>query len=49
MKAVLGQVVFSDDPSSNPADAHRFFCKICVEKNENNQKGAGVGPLKNNN
>ena len=26
--------LFSDDPSSNPADAYSFFCKICVEKNK---------------
>ena len=30
-----GQVVsmlsfYSDNPSSNPADAYSFFCKICV-------------------
>ena len=36
---------YSDDPSSRPADAYNFFCKICVWKNENKQKEAGVGPL----
>ena len=45
-----GQVVivlafYSDDPSSNPAEAYSFFCKIVFEKNENKQKEAGVGPL----
>ena len=30
-----GQVVsvlafYSDDPSSNPADAYTFFCKVCI-------------------
>ena len=34
-----GQVVsvldfYSDDPSSNPADVHSFFCKICVWKEQ---------------
>ena len=24
----------SDDPSSNPADAYRFSCKICVWKDQ---------------
>ena len=28
----------SDDPSSNPADAFIFFCKIVLEKKENKQK-----------
>ena len=23
---------YSDDPSSNPAKAHSFFCKLCVWK-----------------
>ena len=45
-----GQVVsvlafFSDDPSSNPAEAYSFFCKIVFEKSENKQKEAGFGPL----
>ena len=43
-----GQVVsvlalYSDDPSSNPAAAYIYFCKICIWKNENKQKEAGVG------
>ena len=38
-----GQVVsalafYSDDPSSNPADAYRFSVQIVFEKNENKQK-----------
>ena len=38
-----GQVVsvlvfYSANLSSNPADVYSFFCKICVEKNENEQK-----------
>ena len=36
---------YSDDPSSNPADAYIFFCKMLSEKNENKQKEAGVGPF----
>ena len=43
-----GQVVsvltfYSDNPSSNPTEAFSFFSK---KKNKNEQKEAGVGPLK---
>ena len=43
-----GQVVsvlafYSDDLSSNPADAHSFSVKFVFEKIEN--KEAGVGPF----
>ena len=37
---------YSDDPISIPADVYNFFCKMVVEKNENKQKEAGVGPFK---
>ena len=37
--------LYSDDPSSNPAEAYSFFRKIVFEKNKNKQKEAGVGPL----
>ena len=37
---------YSDDPSSNPAEAYRFFCTMLSETNENKQKEAGVGPFK---
>ena len=45
-----GQVVsvlafYSDDPSSNPADAYSFSVQIVFEKNENKQKEAWVGPF----
>ena len=45
-----GQVVsiftfYSNDSSSNPAEAFSFFCNIVFEKHENKQKEAGVGPL----
>ena len=45
-----GQVVslvdfYYDDPSSNPAEVYNFSAKINVEKNENKQKEAGVGPF----
>ena len=45
-----GQVVsvlafYSDDPSSNPAETCSFSVKFVFEKNENKQKGAGVGPF----
>ena len=45
-----GQVVsmlalYSDDPSSNPAEVYNFSVKIVIEKNENKQKEAGVGPF----
>ena len=38
-----GQVVsvlafYSDDPSSNHAEAYSFFCNIVFEKNKNKQK-----------
>ena len=36
---------YFDDPSSIPAEVLNFFCKNIVEKNENKQKEAGVGPL----
>ena len=43
-----GQVVsvlafYSDDPSSNPAEAYSFCVKFVFEKNENKQKEAGIG------
>ena len=45
-----GQVVsvlaiYSNDPSTNPAEAYSCFCFIVFEKNENIHKEAGVGPL----
>ena len=36
---------YSDDPSLIPAEVYNFFCKIVVEKNENKQKEAGIGPF----
>ena len=33
----------SDDPSSNPAEAYRFFCNSVLEKTKTNKKEAGVG------
>ena len=36
---------YSDDPSSNPADAKSFSVKSVFEKNENKQKETGVGPF----
>ena len=39
---------FSDNQSSIPAEVYKFFCKIVVEKTENKQKEAGVGPFKKN-
>ena len=42
-----GQVVsvlafFSDDPSSNPAEAYSFSVNLVFEKNENTQKRPGL-------
>ena len=37
--------LYSDDPSSNTADAYSFFCKLVLEKKENKQKEAAVGPI----
>ena len=31
-------VIFSGDPSSNPTDAYRFFCKIVFQQSENKHK-----------
>ena len=47
----VGQVVsmlafYSNNPSSNPADAYSFSVKFVFEKNENKQNEAGVGPFK---
>ena len=46
----VGQVVsmlafYSNNPSSNPADAYSFSVKFVFEKNENKQNEAGVGPF----
>ena len=46
----VGQVVsvlsfYSDDPSTNPADAYSFSVNFVFERNEN-KKETGVGPLK---
>ena len=30
--------IYSDDPSSNPADAYSFSVKFVLEKNENKPK-----------
>ena len=37
---------YSDDASSNLAEAYSFFCKFVFEKNKNKQKEAWVGPFK---
>ena len=38
----IGKIKFADDNSStNPADVYSFI----IEKNENKQKEAGVGPF----
>ena len=34
---------YSDDPSSNPAEAYNFSVNFVFEKNQNKQKEAGVG------
>ena len=39
---------YSNDPSSNPADAYSFFCKICVWKERKyTKRGRGNKQLKN--
>ena len=45
-----GQVVsvfafYSNDPSSNPAEAYSFSVKFSFEKNKNKQKESRVGPF----
>ena len=47
-----GQVVsmlalYSNDPSSNPAEARISSVKLVFVKNKNKQKEAGFGPFKN--
>ena len=37
--------VYSDDPSSKPADANSFSVKFCLKRMKINQKDAGVGPF----
>ena len=37
---------YSNNPSSNPAEAYSFFCKIFVWKDKNIQKEAWDGPFK---
>ena len=39
--------LISNDPSSNPTEVHNFSAKIVVERDENNLKEAGLGPLQN--
>ena len=39
--------LYSDDPSSNPAEACCLAVNYNFEKNENKEKEAGVDPLKN--
>ena len=39
---------YSNDPNSNPAEVYNFSVKLNLEKNENKQKEAGVGPFKKN-
>ena len=36
---------YSDDPSSNPADAYSFSVQIVFEKNENKQKRGRGWPI----
>ena len=33
-QVVSMQATYSDDPSSNPADAYSFLCKICIWKEQ---------------
>ena len=44
---VVSMLAFnSDDPSLNPLTSTIFTVNIVIEKNENKQKEAGVGPFK---
>ena len=38
--------LYSDDPSSNPAEALSFSVKFVFERDQNKQKEAGVGPFR---
>ena len=37
--------LYSDDPSSNPAEAYIYSVRCVFEMNENKQKEAGIGPF----
>ena len=37
--------IYSDDPSSNPAEAFIFSVKLCLKRKKINKKEDGVGPL----
>ena len=41
--------LYSDDPSSNPAEVGNFSAKIVFEKDKFDRKEAGVGPICKNN
>ena len=45
-KMVSVLAFYSEDLSSNPAEANSFSVKCVLVKNENEQKEAGVGPFK---
>ena len=36
---------YSDDLSSNPAEAYSVSVKLCLKRTKINKKEAGVGPL----
>ena len=41
---VVSELVFSDDPSSNPSEDYSFSVNIVFEKNKNKEEEAGIGP-----
>ena len=36
---------YSNDPSSNPAEANSFSVKMCLKRTKINKKRQGVGPF----
>ena len=36
---------YSDNPSSNPAEAYSFSVKLCLKRTKINKKETGVSPL----
>ena len=41
---MVSELVFSDDPSSNPSEDYSFSANIVFEKNKNKEEEAGIGP-----
>ena len=40
--------LYSDDQSSNPAEAYSLFVKLCLKRTKINKKRPGLGHMKKN-